>query len=702
MSYREKKRIQGPNSKYAVAPIALATLLGSTSNLVYAQQDTSADASTLLEEIIITARKRSENLQETPIAISAFTNQELESRSLTNLAELGSFVPNVTMATGAGGSGGGSNLQVYIRGIGQADFLFTTDPGVGVYVDGVYYPRSLGGVLDLLDLERVEVLRGPQGTLFGKNTIGGAINVVSRKPVGDGTGYIEGTIGRYNRLDLRGSFDVALSETFFAKVSVSSKDRDGYGRRLDFFSGEETDRSGNENQTAARLALHWKASDTVTVDLSADYTREREQSVPEVLAFYDESVSAIAQLWNVLVADPVPMSTVFLTSEDDPFTTFATGPNESNLDAGGASMTINWEISDNIAFKSITAYRKMDGRFGRDGDGSPANYIATDNTQDQKQFSQEIQFGGTAMDDKLVWLVGGFYFDEYGRDENDVILASGLFNALEALPGTLDGSPLSAPTAPGGPGNPINISLDLDFDIFNEIDIKSYAAFTQSTYNITDRLGLTAGLRYSYETKDYTLDHQKVASGAPIINLTTVSDSWDSFTPLVALDYQMSDNALLYASYSRGFKSGGFNGRPINEGAVSSYDPEEVTAYEIGIKSDLLDNRLRLNIAAFYSDYTDIQLSAVSADENGVLQLVVDNAGDAEVKGFEVELTAKPTANLDVSSAIGYTDFKLTELAPGATDITLESSWPKTPSWTASSSIQYTIPIDNFGSFAIR
>jgi len=606
------------------------------------------------------------------------------------------------MTTGAGGSGGSSNLQVFIRGVGQTDFLFTTDPGVGIYVDGVYYPRSLGGVLDLLDLERVEVLRGPQGTLFGKNTIGGAINVISRKPNGDNTGYVEGTVGSYNRLDLRGGFDVALSDTLFAKISVSSKDRDGYGTRLDFATGDVVSHPGNENQSAARVALHWKASDAVTVDLSADYTREREESVPEVLAFFDESISPVAQLWNIFVADPAPMSAAFISGPDNPFTTFATGPNESNLDAGGVSMTINWEMSDNMAFKSITAYREMDGRFGRDGDGSPADFIATDNTQDQNQISQEIQFSGVALDDKLTWLVGGFYFDEFGRDQNQVKLASGLYNALEALPGTLDGSPLSAPSAPGGPGNPINIALDLDFDIFNEIDIKSYAAFTQATYNLTESLSLTAGLRYSYEKKDYTLDHKKIASGAPIINRTTIGDSWDSFTPMATLDYQATDNILLYASYSRGFKSGGFNGRPINEGAVASYDPEEVTAYEVGIKSDLLDKRMRLNIAAFYSDYTDIQLTAVSADKDGILQLVVDNAGNAKVKGFEIELTAKPMPNLDIVVAVGHTDFELTKLAAGVTDITLDAQWPKTPKWTASSSIQYTFPLDNFGALTLR
>ncbi|MFZ5609840.1 MAG: TonB-dependent receptor [Pseudomonadota bacterium] len=652
-----------------------------------------------IEEITVTARRREERLQETPIAISAFSGSELEARNLTNLAEVGAFIPNVVMSTAPGGSGGGSNLQVYIRGIGQTDFLFTTDPGVGVYIDGVYHPRTLGGVLDLLDLARIEVLRGPQGTLFGKNTIGGAISVVSAKPKGDGSGSFQATTGRFDRIDIRGGFDFAITDTLFAKVAASSKDRDGYGKRLEFGTDKLLDRTGDENKSAARIALRWLASERVTVDLAADYSRTREKSVPTALMAFDLAASPVAQLWNALVADPFPMSTAFITG--DPFISYGTGPNRNLLDAYGFGLTIDWDLGNDLALKSITAYREMDAGFGRDGDGSPNSFVHTNQNQNQRQISEEIQLSGRGLDNRLNWLMGAFFFSEFGRDQNAVRLASGLFDALEGLPGPLDGSPLNAPTAPGGPGNPINTALDLDFSIFNEIKIKSYAAFAQATFDMTDRLGLTAGIRYSYETKDYTLDHQKINSGVPIFT-GEERDSWGSFTPMGTLDYQWRDDVLTYFTVSRGFKSGGFNGRPINEGSVSSFRPEYVTSFELGAKTQWLDRRVQLNLAAFYNNYTDIQLSSVSADENGILQLLVQNAGKARVKGFEAELTARPTQRLTLTAALGYTDFNIVKLAPNVVDVTLDTRWPKTPAWTAAASAEYTIPMATYGFLALR
>lgn len=665
-------------------------------------QDVNATEASGVQPIVVTARRREESLQDTPISITALTADDLNSRSLTSLNDIGNFVPNVSMTAGASGSGGGNNLSVYIRGLGQNDFLFTVDPAVGVYVDGVYYPRSLGSTLDLLDVERVEVLRGPQGTLFGKNTIGGAVSVTSVAPSGDTGGYVEGTYGSYDRIDVRGAIETSLVDDILAaRVSFSSRDRDGFGTRRDFFTGEVVDHPGDENQSAARLALRWTPASAITIDLTADYSRWRQQSVPEVLLSFDQSASIVAQLWNIFVADPVPISTAFISP--DPYTSFGTGPNENTLDAWGVAGTIEWELADNLTMKSITAYREMSATFGRDGDGGPVDYIATFNDQRQHQFSQEIQLLGTAFDDRLTWVFGGFYFDEFGRDTNDVTLASGLFGAFEALLGPIDGSPLATPTAPGGPGNPINVALDLDFDIFNEIEIDSYAVFGQATFGITDALNITVGGRYSHERKEYTLEHVRTASGVPIIPLTNVSDSWDSFTPMASLDYRFSPALLVYGSVSRGFKSGGFNGRPtVSNTPPVPFDPEEVTAYEIGFKSDLFDRRLRFNTAFYYNDYTDIQLSRVNANSAGVLILDLGNAGDARVTGFEVELQAQPTNNLTLTGALGYTDFDYTSLAPGVTDITLQTRPPLVSRWTANASAAYTIPVSGSSSLTLR
>lgn len=655
-----------------------------------------------LEEVVVTARKREERLQDTPIAVTALGGDDLKAKSVDRLADVGAFVPNVAMYTAASSSGGGANLAVFIRGIGQSEFLFTVDPGVGVYVDGVYYPRSVGSTFDLLDVERVEILRGPQGTLFGKNTIGGAVNVTSAKPTGDTRGYLETTVGRYHRVDVRGVFETELvPDKLAAKLAASSQNRDGYGRRLDFFTGRTVSHPGDIDQTAARLDVRYTPSSTVTVDLAADYSRWRQEALPTRLLTFDQNLSIVATLWNALVAKPVPMSTAFISQ--DPYTSYGTGPNTNNLDMWGVSGSATWDVADNLSVKSVTAYRHMKARFGRDGDGGPVDYIATDNRQLQHQFSQELQLIGSTADDRLKWVLGGFYLDEFGRDLNDVILASGFFKVFQSLPGPIDGSPITAPTAPGGFGNPINVALDLDFDIFNEIRIESYAAFGQATYELTDALNLTVGGRYTHETKDYTLRHIKKASGVPIIPLTTVGKGWDSFTPMASLDYRFSPQLLGYASFSRGFKSGGFNGRPtVSNTPPVPFNPEKVSAYEIGFKSDLLDRRLRFNAAAYWNDYTDIQLARVKANSAGVLVLDLGNAGDAKVKGLEFELQAQPTSALQLTGSLGYTDFEYTKLAPGVSDITLKTRQPFVPKWTASASAAYTTPLGDHGDLTLR
>jgi len=654
-----------------------------------------------IDEITVTARKRAESLQDTPISITAFTAASLEERNLTNLMEVGNFAPNVITSTASGGSGGGNNAQIYIRGIGQVDFLFTTDPGVGIYVDGVFFPRTLGGVLDLLDLERVEILRGPQGTLFGKNTIGGAISLISAKPSDEAGGYVEATGGRYHRMDLRASVDVPLiADKLYSKFSFSSKNRDGYAKRIDFFTGKLRDRQGNENSASARGALRWIASESVEINFTADYTREREQSAPTTLAQFEPN-NGLAPLWNALVGIPsgLPMSTAFITS--DPLTTFGTGPNKNDLDAWGVANTVDWNLGA-VSLKSITAYREMDAVFGRDGDGSPLPIVHTNDTQTQSQFSQEFQFNGVSFNDRFNWVAGVFFFHESGTDHNDVRLDSGLFDALEALPAAViclgpDGSPPCA----GGAGNPINALFDLDFNINNKIKINSYAGYAQGTFAITEKLSATAGIRYSYEKKAYTLEHLRVNSGVPIVPLTTVRKNWDAFSPKGEIDYKWTEALMTYASVSRGFKSGGFNGRPTTASEVESFNPEFVTTYEAGFKSEWFDRRMLLNVSAFYNDYTDIQIGSVSADSTGNLILIIDNAAKGRVQGFEVEFQGRPAVGLDITGGLGYLDAKYKDVG-NATDITLASKFVKTPKWTANASVQYSMPLGNSSVLSIR
>lgn len=688
----------------AVLLAAVAAVLLPPADVVRAQ---AAPESAALEEVVVTARRREESLQQTPVAVSAFPAEEIRARSLTSLMDVGAFAPNVVMASGQSGSGGGMNGQIYIRGIGQADFLFTTDPGVGVYIDGVYLPRTLGANMDLLDIERIEILRGPQGTLFGKNTIGGAVNVVSAKPGGEWGGAVEVTTGRFDRLDVRASADVPILPGVLAgKVAFMTRNRDGYARRVDFNTRSEIGELGDDEQLGVRGALRWQARPEVTVDVAVDYSRMRQGSVPEQLLFVDDAGAfggVPFALWNALIGVPsgTPMSSAFVSG--DPDLTFGTGPNVNDLDVLGVSGTIEWDLGW-ATVKSITAYREMEARFGRDGDGSPLTYVHTDNRQDQDQVSEELHLFGQAFDGRVDWLAGFFYMDEFGRDRNDVRLASGLFDALEALPVQLNFAPCAPPfLAPGCPGNPINPLLDLDFDIFNEIDITSLALFGQATWDVTSRLSLTAGIRYSYEKKEYTLEHRRIHSDTFIVPLTTVEDSWTAATPMGSIAWRWTDDLMTYFTVSRGFKSGGFNGRPTTAAEVESFDPEFVLSYEVGMKSEWFGRRLRLNANGYFSDYEDLQFGAVSVDPaTGTLRLVVDNAGAAEILGFELELQAVPGPNMVLTGAVGYTDFEITELDPGVTDATLDSEQVLTPEWTASGSLEYTLPWWRWGTLRVR
>jgi len=669
-----------------------------------------------LEEIIVTSRKRAERIQDTPIAVTAFSASDISARSLSSITDISGFVPNVDITSGQI-SGGGANSQVTIRGIGQGDFLITTDPGVGTYVDGVYFARSMGGVMDLLDLERIEVLRGPQGTLYGKNTIGGAINLISMAPSDTFAGKGEITLGRFNRMDFRGSVNIPLVEDkLFTRISFSSRNRDGYGKRVapNPLQQMNIDRSqfgatlntneidtGNENADMVRGVVRWVASEEVEVTFAADYSRERENSMVVNLVAVDPADGPLLGLYNLVGALSGLYDPATLVVPDNPFISTGTGPSINNADVYGGSVTVDWDAGD-IGVKSITAYRELQVDFGTDGDFTNLPLNEPFNRVTQNQFSQELQFTGLSFDDKFNWVAGLYYFNETAIDRNTVNFASGLFNGLEALAGPLDGSPLGAPTAPGGPGNPINALLDINLDIFNEVTNNSYAAFFQGSFSLTEDLSITGGLRYTYEKKKYFLVHRRINAnvfigGSP----RTVENSWKELTPKLGIEYKADDDVLLYGSYSRGFKSGGFNGRPILEDELTSFNPEYVDAFEVGVKSDLFDKRLRANLAGFYYLYKDMQLNAVTAAPNGNLVVSIDNAGKSKIMGIELELQARPAEGLDMFFNVGYTDAEYTDIGT-ATSISLGNEFIKTPKWNLSGSVQYSIPLDNEASVTVR
>lgn len=656
-----------------------------------------------LEEITVTARKREESLQDAPVSVTAFSSSGLDVRGITNIGNISAFTPNLDINHGKA-DGGSTNAAVFIRGVGQNDFIFPTDPGVGIYVDGVYIARSVGGMMDLADVERVEVLRGPQGTLYGKNTIGGAINIVTSRPDGSLNGRLKVTGGQRDHIDVEANINFPIKEDVLAgKIAVVSKNQKGYSKRV----GSDLD-LGDTNVDAIRAGLNWTASDDVSVYLSFDASRIRQNGVAGTLLGTFDSPGSLYGLYNAVAAPMVaamnglPVGSIFDDRyvTGDPALSNGTGPTKDENDTWGMSANIDWDINDSLTLKSITAYRKMDAIIQTDIDYSPFTIIHTDEEQHQKQFSQEIQLGGTAADGKLTWLLGGYYFNEKVNDDNTTRLASGLYQAFEAMPGAF--VPLvpgmvcpAAPPAPcvGGAGNPLNSIFDLDVNPFTKLDTNNWAAFLHMTYDVSDKLSVTLGGRYSYEKKTYFIDSKFPASGKVATPPTTDSQSWSKFTPKFGLDYHVTEDVLLYASFSKGFKSGGWNPRPLQPAEFKRYNQENIAAYEMGIKSRLLDNRMTFNLAGFYSQYNDLQLfsNGISPD-NGSLLLTLDNAGDADIWGFEAEIVARPAPGFDVNFGLGYIDNKYTRLE-GSTGIDIDNKLPNAPKWTLNAGAQYAFDL---------
>ncbi|MEM7582904.1 MAG: TonB-dependent receptor [Acidobacteriota bacterium] len=709
-------RPQGPEGNYRVTITAgehrvtrTVTLLGGGEVvLTYDQGDEVAVAYRGLmsaeDEIVVTARKREENLQQIPVSVAAFTGEQLESREVRSLRDVGDFAPNVDFSITNGLGGTTSEATVYIRGIGQIDTALFADPGVGIYVDGVYLARAGGSVLDLLDLERVEILRGPQGTLFGKNTTGGAISLITRKPGPDRAFEIDLTGGENDRLDLRASANLPLSDKAFVTVAAASTNRDGFAESL--ANGE---RLADDNRDALRASLRWLPNESTVVDVCAEVAREREKAADQPLLAIVST--PLIDFYNTVLAGSgfTPISNDFVTG--DLRTSNATAESRNDGDVGGATVTVTW-TSGEIDLTSISAFRQIEFDVASDGDGSPVRLAERSFLQNQEQLSQEIHVSGRAYDDRLSWLVGGLYFTESSDEDSLTLVLGDLFEALEAAPGPIYAPPgvpgfLCSPGPPppgvpcfGGAGNPANFAFFLGAGDFERIDLEtdSWALFGEGTYEVSDRLSATFGLRYTLEEKRFDF-FRDPGSGAPDVVLSN-RDDWDALSPRFSLAYQLTEDALVYASAARGFKSGGFNGRPQDRLALDPFDPETVWSYELGWKTDFADNRVRLNGAAFYNDYTDIQFSA-SLNIDGTPFFVIQNAGQAEVQGFELELAAQPARGFDLTAGVGYIDTEYTEL-DNVDGVTLDGVLPKTPDWTFNISPQYAFPVQSGGTVTLR
>jgi len=611
-----------------------------------------------LEEIIVTARRREEPLQKVPVSVAALTYDQMEERSLVTLQDVSQATPNVSFYNQAN-EGSVAGL-VFIRGIGQTDPLITNDPGVGVYLDGVYFGRMQGVNLDTMDVSRIEILRGPQGTLFGKNTIGGAINVVTNEAsLQDTTGFAQATTGSFGRADAVARISLPLvPEQLGLSVSLGTRNERGYGRRL--IDGQNM---GNVKQVDGRLQLRYKPSDALEFLLAADATHVgAEQGDQQLLAVNPASplVGGLNSFSNP------PYDSRWLTG--NPFTSYSTGNNFSHGDIWGTSLTAIWDTGA-ATFKSITAYRRNRTNSGVDPDGSPLTLINQVDRVDQDQFSEELQLSGLSFGNRLNWVAGLYFFREHASEA----VLDDLFTAFRGLPPPF--------------------ALDLSFNTNVGANNKAYAAYGQGSYSLTEQLHLTLGVRETYEDKTGNVYRYAPYSGDfTIIPFTGKSADWSSFTPRVSLDYQFTPDVMGYVSAAAGFKSGGFNGRANNAAGLVQYNPEKAWTYEVGARSEWLDKSVRLNATGYYTDYKDIQYTIIGASVGGQPNIVVGNAAAARIDGAELELNVIPLRNLTLTAAGGLTDAKYTSVTTTA-QLSTSDPFQDSPKWTGTLAGQYVFPL---------
>jgi iron complex outermembrane receptor protein len=689
--------------RYGVRATVLATLGLAVTTESRAQTATAGPA---LEEIVVMARKREERLLDVPVAVTALSSEQLERQSIASLDDVTYAVPNLSI-TGGGTDAGGTGFGiVFIRGIGQVDYANSIDPAVGTYVDGVYLGRAVGGNLDLPDVQQIEVLRGPQGTLFGKNTMGGAISVTTKRPSFENDLSLAVTYGEDNRLDGEIEADVKLTESLAARVVAAYRSQDGYLER--YYGGDEI---GDEDAFIGRAKLEYKPSDELDVLFSVDYTDAGGTSAKTVKLFDPFAVGdQLAILWNEVppayVVDlfddgaingsspPIPgLPTVpFSVIEgerigpqndfNDLRTNAGTGPFENDFESFGASLRVEWDIGG-ATLRSITAYRELESRVGGDQDGQRANASVAFWGDEQDQLSQEFNlFGSTG---RLDWLAGLYYFGE-DADASQEIRQNLPWFMVNVLFGT---------------------------------ETESYAGFAEATWRFTDRWSIVGGARYTSEDKDFYAQ-QVCYPGMllPCVNgeflpRTTTSDSWSSTDPRLGLQFRPNDEWLLYVQYSTGFKSGGFNARPSNPAdAQNSFDMEELEAWEIGAKGTFADGKAVVSLAAFTYDYSDLQMVISGINPaTGTAVAVVGNLGDASIDGAEAEFTWQPIPRLLFNAAVGYTDAGYDRLDPAVLDVitsvgspavTLDKDLPRTPEMTWSAGLEYGWPIGDAGDLNAR
>lgn len=714
----EARRALMRTSASVAALVAAAPLLLAGSASAQSATDDAARAATV-GEVVVTAQFREQKLQDTPIAITAVNSQMLDARGQTNVTEVARQAPNVQITPA--GQLFGPAAQVYIRGIGQSDTSYALEPGVGMYIDDVYYSTLLSTAFELVDLDRIEILRGPQGTLAGKNSIGGAVKLYSKKPTGDGGGYLEAGYGSRNHARIRGAVDFALvPDKLFVRISGLAERQTGYVKRLDYgclFPGSGVPvyqtsatcllgHEGGKDVIASRAQLRWVVSDNIDVNLSADITEDNSSPAASTLLYGNRSdtfLNGVAYDSKFVPSNPY---VTYSTYSDPggiyhtPFGTLVTkgGYSVAPLNTAhdwGVSGTIDWRLSDDISLKSITAYRRYRIEYTQDADESPFNFQTVDNLQQHRQVSQEVRLNGASFNRAVEWTLGGFYFD-----------AKSMVGGRVQFPGQFD------------------ILLN------DPVVTQNKSGFAQTIWHVTDHLNVTGGIRYTDESKDYTFSRIDPNTGAPPpslapINGRTATSGDSRWDYSVSVDYRFSPELMAYARWATGFRSGGINPRPFAANQVVPFGAESLNSYEAGLKSDLLGRHLRFNATGFLSKYDNIVLSTFQPYVNPDLPICNDvnsvtciynppqgtfpgvvpvNGGKATLYGAEFETEIHPAQGLMIDGSLSYIHFKLDEIPAAALTggYTSDAKLPFTPTWKASIGVQYEAPIGSAGSLTPR
>tara|TARA_B100000446_G_scaffold54908_2_gene51128 strand:- start:16839 stop:19343 length:2505 start_codon:yes stop_codon:yes gene_type:complete len=628
-----------------------------------------------LEEVLITARRRSENIQNTPIAVSAFTHEKLQRYGFDELNDIAHSVPNLTFVPSPPISGNSSASAVFLRGIGQLDFTINVDPGVGTYVDGVYLARSVGSNLDLLDLERIEVLRGPQGTLFGRNTTGGAVRLISKTPEKQASADIALTLGSDRRSDLKVVLNQPINEQLYTKVSLLSRNRDGY---VTDGSGADL---GDDDSNSLRWQWLWQPDDNFDARLIFDWNRDRENGSPNTplnlfsrgqvpdrinLAPYGEAKLAGCrpETLNSSLACFGPAWLQHSRSK-----TASEFPARSDNDVYGTSLTLT-KTSPWGTLKSITAWRELESDFQRDSDHTPFQLFATINQQQQRQFSQEFQILGNSADEQRRWVAGLYYFKESADELTQVFL-------------------------PDSQGRLTQGQFD------NDAENSNRAIYGEMTIDLSEKLHLTLGGRYTAERKRYASFQYFSDANTPdtpteiLVNEPGTTQRFEEFTSRLTVSMDLSERTTAYATYSEGFKSGGFNARHLGQSPdleAVPYEPEYVRQFEGGLKYTHPNQKIRLNAAAFNSRYKDIQISTNPDFTHNAT--ITQNAAEAEISGVETEFTLIPIQAWRIEGHISYLNARYQHLDD---DVSIASSneFAWIPEWSASIATSYTWTFDN-------